>query len=1047
MNIASLVQLLENDVHAEATLRAWGVNDTERAMRNLRSLAASGLTLDLLADFATQLARELPQSSDADRVLNNLDRFVGSLRNPLAFGGLCERDTETLPTLLQIFSASQSLSEYLIRDPDAFDLVRLTQGQPTPREPLKNDIVREITQLSDERSQLAAIRRIKQRETLRIAYGDFVRRQSIAVVTRQISFLAEALVEAAVQCARRKFTEQKTTPRSNGQPVRFAVIALGKLGGEELNYSSDIDLVFICDTPAGDSSRRTASHETWERMTRYVVKLLAESTDLGVAYRVDLRLRPRGQAGAVVQTLEEMLHYYDLHGRTWERQAYVKARTIAGDVALGNELLAHLQPWVYQRYLNRADITGIKALKRRIEQRAVREGANLRDVKSGHGGLRDIEFVIQFLQLLNGGDLPDIRTGNTLEAIRTLERAHCLTTQEASLLSENYEFLRRVEHRLQIMYDLQTHALPVEEDDLRKLAIRMHYAGDANQALAKFQHDLLERTNVNRQILNHLLHSAFPDDPEVAPEVDLVLDPEPSAALVDQVLAKYGFHNTNDAFHYLVELSSEKIPFLSTRRCRHFLAAIAPALLTAVAATPNPDHTLRNLARVSESLGGKGVLWELFSFNPPTLHLYVQLCAASPYLSDLLVGNPGMIDELLDSLLLDKLPNLASLHNTLGELCRGAEDLDPILLSFKHSMHLRVGVRDILGKDEITSTHNALSDIMEAILHRVAEREFERLVEKHGEPILTEGPRTGQRSELLLVALGKLGGREPNYHSDCDVLFLYEGEGMTRPLGKKKPGISNQHFFGQLAQRIVKDVTKLGPYGKLFEMDARLRPAGQAGPLAISLTDFIKYHTEGLETERQAELWERQALCKARVVYGSELARIKTQHLLRQAILSTPWKPEFATEIFRMRERMESGASPRNLKRGPGGTVDVEFVVQMCQLKYALQSPSVLATGTLDALKQLAAQGHMPTAEAHWWAKAYLFLRRVESGLRLLNTTDRHDLPTDAGELQQLAFLLGMQPAELETQCLELMQENRQRFLQHFQRESELQATLSLENS
>ena len=1038
MDIASLVPLLENDPAAEANLRAWGVVDTERAARNLRSMAATGLTLDLLAVITDQLAGCLPSSSDPDRVLNNVDRFLAGARNPLAFGGFCERDSDMLPTLVQIFSASQSLSEYLIRDPDAFDLVRLTDGQPTPRLPLRADIVSEITKLTDERSQMAAIRRIKQRETLRIAYGDFVRRQSIAIVTRQISYLAEALVEAAVQSASRKFADQKSAPRrADGTLARFAVIALGKLGGEELNYSSDIDLVFVCDSPGGESSRRAAAMESLERLARHVVKLLADATELGAAYRVDLRLRPRGQAGPLVNTLDDMLHYYDSQGRTWERQAYVKARVIAGNEPLGRELLTQLQPWVYRRYLNRADITGIKALKRRIEQRAEREGADHRDVKTGWGGLRDIEFVIQFLQLLNGGDLPEIRVGNTIEAIVCLEQARCLTSQEASLLVANYAFLRKVEHRLQIMYDLQTHSLPESEEELRKLAIRLNYDEQLAEAtstpLDLFQADYNERTKINRQILNHLLHSAFPDDPEVAPEMDLVLDPEPSPARVAEVLAKYGFHAATDAFHYLLELSTEKISFLSTRRCRHFLAAIAPALLTAVAATPNPDFTLRNLARVSDSLGGKGVLWELFSFHPPTLHLYVRLCAASPYLSDLLVGNPGMIDELLDSLLLDKLPDRATLSATLTELCRGAEDLDPILLSFKNSLHLRVGVRDILGKEQITKTHQALSDIMETILTRVAEREFQRLVEKHGEPIIAEGPRQGERCELLLVALGKLGGREPNYHSDCDVIFLYEAEGTTLTGGRKtKASITNQHFFGQLAQRIVKDVTKLGPYGKLFEMDARLRPTGQAGPLAISLHDFARYYSEG-----QAQLWERQALCKARVVFGSELARIKTTHFLRQAILSTPWRPEFAEDIRLMRERMEQGASPRNLKRGVGGTVDVEFVVQMLQLKHFASTPSVLATGTIDAISQLREHGHLSAAEAAWWANSYLLLRRVESGLRLLNTTERHDLPTDRQELRQLAFLLGLSPAELETQCQETMSNNRFRFLACFQQEAE----------
>jgi [glutamine synthetase] adenylyltransferase / [glutamine synthetase]-adenylyl-L-tyrosine phosphorylase len=394
-------------------------------------------------------------------------------------------------------------------------------------------------------------------------------------------------------------------------------------------------------------------------------------------------------------------------------------------------------------------------------------------------------------------------------------------------------------------------------------------------------------------------------------------------------------------------------------------------------------------------------------------------------LASILTSSPGMIDELLDSLLLDRLPTLESLQRMLAELCRGAVDLDPILHSFKKSMHLRVGVRDILGKDEITATHAALSDIMESILCRVAEEEYQRLVERLGEPVIAEGPRSGEVCELAIVALGKLGGREPNYHSDADVIFLYEGEGVTQhgASRRSKEITTNSHFFGQLAQRIIKVVTQLGPQGRLYEMDARLRPTGNSGPLALSLADFSRYHAEG-----QGQLWERQTLCKARVMYGSQMVQIKTLHALRQAILDAPWQPGYVDEIRQMRRRIEADSLPTNLKRGPGGTVDVEFVVQLLQLQHAAKQPSILVPGTLEALTALQNTGLLSPEDAAWWSESYLFLRRVESGLRLMNTTLRHDLPSDRAELRRLAFLLGMQSERLEGRCHDLMVENRRRF-------------------
>ena len=298
-----------------------------------------------------------------------------------------------------------------------------------------------------------------------------------------------------------------------------------------------------------------SSTEFYERLAQQVVKYLTESTALGAAYRVDLRLRPDGRQGPPVTGVNTALRYYDISGRTWERQAMVKVRPIAGDLDLGREFLEQIEPWVYRRYLSWADITGIKALKRKIEQRTHHEGGDERNVKTGHGGIRDIEFVIQFLQLLNGGSLPEIRTGNTLEAIDRLEKAGCLTLPERSALAENYILLRKLEHRLQCMFDLQTHTLPEDDDELRKLAIRMGYAeGPHRSALEAFKVDYRQRTERNRAILDHLLNEPFAADDEAVAETDLVLDPEPSETLIREVLERHRFQHVPDAYNNLMAL-------------------------------------------------------------------------------------------------------------------------------------------------------------------------------------------------------------------------------------------------------------------------------------------------------------------------------------------------------------------------------------------------------------------------------------------------------------------------------------------------------------
>jgi [glutamine synthetase] adenylyltransferase / [glutamine synthetase]-adenylyl-L-tyrosine phosphorylase len=505
----------------------------------------------------------------------------------------------------------------------------------------------------------------------------------------------------------------------------------------------------------------------------------------------------------------------------------------------------------------------------------------------------------------------------------------------------------------------------------------------------------------------------------------LVLDPESPEAVTRAVLERYRFKHVQDAYHHLLALATEKISFLASHRCRHFLAAIARPLLQAIAATPDPDSTLVDLSKISDSLGGKGVLWELFSYHPPSLQLYVRLCAATPYLSGILTSNPGMIDELMDSLVLDKLPTQAWLDTMLEDLLHGAEDIEPILHGFKNSLHLRVGVRDVLGKEDIRNTHRVLSDIAEVCLRRIAGAEYKRLCTKHGTPLIRSEDGQERPCEMVILALGKLGGREPNYHSDLDVVFLYESDGVTQHAfrGRSEQSTTNQHFFTQLAQRIIKVLSQIGPLGRLYELDPRLRPTGRSGALAVSLDEFTRYFAEG-----QGQVWERQALCKARAISGSPAASQAVMQAVHRAIVGQGWQPGYADEIRRMRQRLEETATRRNLKRGPGGTVDIEFAVQMLQLKYAADLPHVLQPGTLDAIAALHEAGCLSGDDSECLSRSYRFLRSIEARLRLMNTAARHDLPSDETELGKLAYLLDYPSVEaLQHECDHFMQDNRRR--------------------
>jgi glutamate-ammonia-ligase adenylyltransferase len=1042
MQIDRLRSMLDAPAEAESWLRPLGFADMRTGHANLVQLATKGVPLDLLGTLCDQFAAVAPKLADPDMALNNLERYLAACRNPIAGAALFERDPAALAPLLMLFSASQWLSDLLCSDPESYDLLRMTAGRAVARDVLVEELVADVRALSSEDEVIAALRRFKHRETLRIAYGDIVKGHTVARVTRQISYVADAIVEAALDFAGRQLSEKQARRNGHaGLPPKVVVLALGKLGGRELNYSSDIDLVMLYQDQGGEAGAPSNDGSEYaQRLAREVIKLLTESTELGIAYRVDMRLRPDGQQSPLCTRVENALVYYDTRGRTWERQAYVKARAIAGDIELGKQYLAQLKPWIYRRYLSLADITGIKGLKRRIEKNAEDAGVAGRNVKTGRGGIRDIEFVIQFLQLLNGGANPQLRTGNTLTAIERLEAAGLLTHQERTILEDNYAFLRKVEHRLQIMFDLQTHELPESDVELAKLARRMDYPA-APSPLAAFRKDYLYRTEVNRKILDHLLHDAFPEDGATEEEIDLVNDPDPAPQLIERVLGRYGFRDVHSAYDNLMSLARETIPFLSTRRCRLFLASIAPNLLDAISRTPDPDATLVSLSRVSDELGGKAALWELFSANRATLDLYVRLCAACPYLAGIITSNPGMIDELMDSLLVEKLPDLARLEASLKELTRGAEDIEPILRSFKSAQHLRVGVRDIVGKDDIRDTQAALANVAEACIKEIAAAETAKLTEKLGQPTIGPVPedhpegaspplwapqpdRVGGDCELIVLALGKLGGREPNYHSDLDLVFLYEADGQTVPRRGRAGSTSNSHFFSELGQRIIKAASQFGPAGRLYEVDPRLRPTGRSGSLAMPLPVFVRYFRAG-----EGQLWERLALAKARVIVGAPAAAAKAVAAVNDAMFCRPWRPQDVGEILEMRRRLEDSASAQNLKRGAGGTLDVEFIVGMLQLKYGAALPEVRVPGTLDGLGALEIVGRLSFDDAAFLARSYRFQRSIEARIRLMDAAGRHEFPDDPRERAKLAYLLGHANVDkLAQEVAETRRETRDRF-------------------
>jgi glutamate-ammonia-ligase adenylyltransferase len=1024
------------------------VRDADRGRRNLSALSAhlSAQAQDLLGP----LARLLPRTADPDMALNNLERLFARPEARAQLPVLLEARARELDSTLQLLATSQFFADTLAAYPEFLqNLFQVHRRNPSTAE-LVAQLRGEVDSASDEPGVLRAFRRFRDRHTLRIGIGDVVRDRPLEETTRELSRLADASIEVALQHALRTVTAKFGTPATPaGKPAKITALAFGKLGGDELNYSSDIDLMFVYDAD-GETNRRSGvtNAEIFTRVVQGVVKLLSHHTDRGLAYRIDLRLRPEGDRGPLARSLASTLSYYDTMGRTWERQALIKLRHVAGDPALARDFLSAVEPFVYRKYFSFAEINEVKALKRQMEAKAQRaETADAdfpRDVKTGRGGIRDIEYTVQFLQLLNGGDLPAVRQRNTLLALDALEIAGCLNPQETYILADAYKFLRKTEHRLQLLFDLQTHKLPTAAEELRKLARRMGYPVEAQPTarseadppaepepgggaapratgsalsaqrrspldesdkppldtrdllvdpLDRFLKDLHDKTALDRTILNHLLHQSFQgEDGRSDPEADLILDPDPDADTVRAVLGRYPFRDVPKAFTNLSALARESVPFLSARRCRHFLASIAPQLLRAVADTPDPDEALTNLERVSASLGAKAVLWELFSANPATLKLYVELCAGSPFLSGLLINNPGMVDELLDSLVLNQPRTADELRAELTELLRGATDPDPILHSFQDKEFLRIGVGDLLGKVDVRATTAALSDVADTIIKQVAELVEPGVRAKLGDPV---GP-DGEPCPAVLLGLGKLGGREISYHSDLDLLLIYADDGTTMR------GEANRLYFTELAQRVIRVASRMGPMGRLYEVDMRLRPTGKSGSLVLPLAEFRRYFAGA-----GCQLWERQALARARVVRGGPPFAEEVADAVRSAMLGPAWCPELTDEVRAMRQKLESTAGPRSLKRGPGGLTDVEFAVQLLQLKYGREHPTILVPNVWEAIDAMSAAHVLPPGDSAVLRDGYSFLRLVEARLRIVTDRPLTELPEEPDHQAKLAHRLG----------------------------------------
>lgn len=975
--------------HGETALRSWmqqgSLVDSVAVLGSLEQVRQLGIPADLQSLLWEWLPPLLRETVSPDESFQLFTRFLSRTLSPQSLLALFERDRLTLSQLIAALSIGPKVAESLIEDPETFELLRITDGCPSQRQALIDEIKTEVSTARDERQVSRSLHRFHQREMARIAYGCFRRRVPIEETCRQLSHVAEAILQSAYDFAHRHVAERIGEPRLfQGQPARGSLIALERLGGAQLGFESTLDAILIAETQGQTSSARLVSNaDFFERLSRILLEVLSGAS-LGLpGYHLRLLKPPLMKSSPLVLDSHLAFQHYDLRGRTWERMTFVRARPVAGDWGLGDDFIERLQPWVFRRYLSEADIAGLSACQRKLQRRLAFEAYHRSGAADDRQAADDIEQTVLFLQLLHGHQYPSIRVANTFEAMGRLHAEHLLRDSEQQLLAENYAICRQAEAQRCLRGTSATRPPTAEE-----------------------RRELAESIEVSRRIISARLEESFPESHAVPEETDLILDPQPSDGWIQRLLSQHRFKKPRLAYEHLMKMAEEEIAILSTRRCRYFLSLIAPHLLQLIGQTPAPDQTLDNLASMSVSLGGKGVLWELLHSNPATMHLIVRLCACGQYLVRLITQSPGMIDELMDSLILDRLPRLDELETMLTELCRQSDDTERVVHEFKQAMHLRVGVRDILGKDSVLDTHRALSNIAEACLLQIIHDEYAQLVERYGLPSRDDGRTVA----FAVLGLGKLGGQEPNYHSDLSVIVLFEQDGVTRNEKSRSESASTtcRHFFEQLAQRLMRRCNRPNSrHGRLYELDVRFGPLGKSGVLAMELEPFLRYFDEP-----NSSTIERLSLCKARPIAGRPGFSSHVMQAIGGLIQRFAFTDKDREALLNYRDATNSTASIQNIKRSEGGTVDVECLVQSLQLKHASAIPEILVPGTLEAIRALEKYRVLASDQADGLYYGYLFLREVESGLRLMNTTARHELPTDPLSLDLLAFLIGWESGE-----------------------------------
>ncbi|MBI1328295.1 MAG: bifunctional [glutamine synthetase] adenylyltransferase/[glutamine synthetase]-adenylyl-L-tyrosine phosphorylase [Alphaproteobacteria bacterium] len=860
-------------------------------------------------------------------------------------------DDGVRPLLEAAFGNSPFLARLAIRDAE-FLTHLLKEGPELALEAVMAK-ASAVHMLDNAKAVMTALRRARRNAALGIALADIAGFWSVDQVTRSLSRFADSAVGGALRFLLRDMAETYGHAERDGAILEkgtgIVVLAMGKYGAFELNYSSDIDLVVFYDAEKFPFSKKGDSRGAAVDLVKGLVKLLSEFTVEGYVFRVDLRLRPDAGATQVAISTEAAEGYYEAMGQNWERAAFIKARACAGDPVSGANFLKAMEPFIWRRNLDYAAIEDIHSIKRQIHAHGGHGQIALagHNIKLGRGGIREIEFFAQTQQLILGGRNPALRSCGTLEAIEALRAADLVSNSTATDLTRAYRFLRHVEHRLQMIEDDQTHVLPRDNEGLTHIA---NFSGfETREAFA----DIL--LGELRTVQGHYARLFEREAPLAAQEggslVFTGVEDDPETL---ETLTNLGFRDSRHIAGAVRGWHHGRIRATRSARAREILTKLMPALLGALANTADPDVAFTQFDRFVSRLPAGVQLFSMFLNNPQLLRLIAEICGSAPRLAQHLAASPSTLDALMDEHFLSELPSRAQLGAAFRNQLPVTLDYEGALDAarrFTREQIFRVGVQIMEGAVTVNAAGPAFANVAECVIEELlpqTEKELSR----------SAGRVPG--GAFCVIAMGKLGGREMSAASDLDLIFVYDvPEGIEETDGPKP--LSPVVYYARLAQRFISALTAHTAEGGLYEVDMRLRPSGNKGPVAVSLESFRNYH------RREAWTWERLALTRARVVGGDVRLGREVAAAIR-ATLTTPMdRGKLFADAREMRTKLAAQFPAGNrwdLKFAPGGLVDIEFVAQTLQLAAAPMFPDVLSPNTVQSLRALSVAGALTVADA-----------------------------------------------------------------------------------